>query len=276
MILSKWNKQKWKNDVFAVKCAKRGNDVSRQRTKARFRGISNQDFYFFEPKERGKKNTSALFITLTYDTKLCSYKEAWKQIGVQFNVFMANVRRDFGKVSCLRVWESFGNGYPHIHCILLFEEHIFSVFRDSKGDFLVHEKDKIAKGWHSFIKVKGMSSLGRGFAYLKKYLLKSIDFENATSKELMTLALCWIFRKRAFSVSGKFRKALADLINRLHNSNKPLVQTTLLGEIISEEKYHLLGFVKGDDLQIEGTLWFVLLNSKQVSLLGDFLKEKSF
>jgi hypothetical protein len=27
MILSRWNREKWKNDVFAVKCAKRGNDV---------------------------------------------------------------------------------------------------------------------------------------------------------------------------------------------------------------------------------------------------------
>jgi hypothetical protein len=42
-----------------------------------------------------------------------------------------------------------------------------------------------------------------------------------------------------------------NLIADLHNSNKPTAQTTLLGEIIPEEKYSLLGFVKGDDLQIE-------------------------
>lgn len=52
-----------------------------------------------------------------------------------------------------------------------------------------------------------MSSLSGGFSYLKKCLLKSIDLERADSKGLKTLALCWVNRKRAFSVSGQFRKA---------------------------------------------------------------------
>jgi hypothetical protein len=133
---------------------------------------------------------------------------------------MAYVRRHFGKVSCCRVFESFENGYPHIHCILLFQEYTFSVFRDAKSQFRVHEKDAIAKGWHSNVDVKAMSSLAGGFSYLKKYLLKSINLENADSKGLKTLALCWLYLKRAFSVSGSFRKSLTDLITQLHNSNK--------------------------------------------------------
>ena len=76
-----------------------------------------------------------------------------------------------------RVFKSFENGYPHIHCILLFSEYSFSVFRDDKGQFRVHEKDVISQGWHSNVDVKAMSSAG-GFSYLKKYLLKGIDFEN--------------------------------------------------------------------------------------------------
>jgi len=43
-----------------------------------------------------------------------------------------------------------------------------------------------------------------------------------------SLALCWVYRKKAFAVSGSFSKALADLITNLHNSNKSLVQMTLL------------------------------------------------
>ena len=139
-----------------------------------------------------------LWATLTYDTKLCSYKEAWEQIGIEFNSFMAYVRRHFGKVSCCRVFESFENGYPHIHCILLFQEYTFSVFRDVKGQFRVHEKDIIAQGWHSNVDVKAMSSLAGGFSYLKKYLLKGIDFESADSKGLKTLALCWVYPKKSF------------------------------------------------------------------------------
>jgi hypothetical protein len=279
MILSKWNKAKWKNDVLAVKCSKRGNDIYRLRVQQRFDGLSHksEQLEFFNPKDRkNDKTTCALWTTLTYDTKLCSYKKAWEQIGKEFNAFMALVRRNFGKVSTCRVFESFENGYPHIHCILLFQEYQFKVFRDSNGQFRVHEKDIIAKGWHSIVDVKGMSSLAGGFAYLKKYLLKGIDFENADSKGLKTLALCWVYRKRAFAVSGTFRKALADLIANLHNSNKPLVQVTLFGEIIPEEQYHLLGFVKGTDIKIENNAWFLILSKEQLSLLEDCLKEKSY
>ena len=148
---------------------------------------------------------------------------------------------------------------------MLFQEHTFKAFRDAKGQFRVQEKDIIAQGWHSNVDVKAMSSLTGGFAYLKKYLLKSIDFENADSKGLKTLALCWVYRKRAFAVSGTFRKALTDLITDLHNSIKPLVQITLLGEKIPEEKFFLLGFVKGKEVKIENNIWFIRLNFEQIT-----------
>jgi hypothetical protein len=67
-----------------------------------------------------------------------------------------------------------------------------------------------------------------------------------------------------------------DLITLLHNSNKPTAQTTISGEIILEEKYFLLGFIKGKDLQIEENIWFTKLNSRQLSLLTDCLKEKCY
>jgi hypothetical protein len=276
MILSRWNKKEWKNDVYAVKCAKRGNDVYRSRVESRFRGVARKavDFEFFDPRARGANATRALWTTLTYDTKLCSFKEAWERIGVEFNGFMAHVRRHFGKVSCCRVFESFENGYPHIHCILLFQEHSFSVFRDAKSQFRIHEKALFAQGWHSNVDVKAMSSLAGGFSYLKKYLLKGIDFEKADSKGLKTLALCWIYRKRAFSVSGQFRKALTDLITDLHNSNKKMVQVTLTGKIIEEEGFVLLGFVGSDVLELDKDCWFAMLTSKQIDSvnksLGDF------
>jgi len=275
MILSRWNREEWKNDVYAVKCAKRGNDVYRSRVESRFRGLSHmaEDLVFFNPKDRGAKETCALWTTLTYDTKLCSYKEAWEKIGVEYNRFMAYVRSHFGKVSCCRVFESFENGYPHIHCILLFQEYSFSVFRDAKGQFRVNEKDVIAQGWHSNVDVKAMSSLASGFSYLKKYLLKGIDFERADSKGLKTLALCWVYRKRAFSVSGSFRKALTDLITDLHNSNKESIQVTLSGNFLVEERFYLLGFINGKVLGLEKNCWFALLTMKQIDSVNRNLSE---
>jgi hypothetical protein len=120
--------------------------------------IFTQNFsYFFLAT-----SSIAFFCRLTYDTKLCSYKEAWEKRVVEFNGFMAHVRRHFGKVSCCRFFESIENGYPHIHCILLFQEYSFSVFRDAKGQFRIREKDVIVQGWHSNVDVKVMSSLSGG------------------------------------------------------------------------------------------------------------------
>lgn len=79
MILNRWNKKKWINEFFAVKCSKRGNDVYKSRVFRRFRGLSKlvKNIVFFNPKSRSKKTTKALFTTLTYDTKLCSFQEDW-------------------------------------------------------------------------------------------------------------------------------------------------------------------------------------------------------
>jgi hypothetical protein len=173
----------FENEVFAVKCAKRGNDVYRTRVYARFNSLCSvaENLSFFNPKEHGVKKTRALWVTLTYDSKRCEFKEAWRNVGIEFNRFMAYVRKKFGKVSCCRVFESFENSYPHIHCILLFETS-FSVFGDSKGQFRISEKGVFSCGWHSNIDVKAMSSLAGGLAYLKKYLLKGIEYEKADSK----------------------------------------------------------------------------------------------
>ena len=278
MILSQWNKKKQRYDLVAVKCAKRGNDIYRKRVSCRFKGIVSraENAIFFNPKDRGAKKTRALWVTLTYDTKHCSFKDAWVNIGVEFNRFMAFTRKNFGTVSCCRVFESFENGYPHIHCILLFKSTWFNVFRDKKGQFRIHSKRIIAVGWHSNVDVKAMSSLQRGLSYQKKYLLKNIDVENADSKAVKTLALCWAYRKRAFSVSGLFRQLLSDLIIYLHNSNRRSLQVTLSGEIIQEEKFHVIGFVPADVVRLKKDIWFKKLDSDQVSSIDKFLTTSTY
>jgi hypothetical protein len=272
MILSCWNGSE--NEVFAVKCAKRGNDVYRSRVSRRFAGLCSraEDLVFFNPKDRGAKKTRALWVTLTNDIKRCSFGEAWRNVGIEFNRFMAYVRKKFGNVSCCRVFESFENGYPHVHCILLFESTWFSVFRDRKGQFRVHSKKVIARGWHSNVDVKGMRSLAGGFSYQKKYLLKNIDAEKADSKALKTLALCWAYRKRAFSVSGRFRRLLSDLIRDMHNSNRQSSQATLAGGILVQEyKFYVLGFVPADVVRLKEDIWFSKLNPEQISSVEKIL-----
>jgi hypothetical protein len=277
MILSCWNGSE--NEVFAVKCAKRGNDVYRSRVSRRFWGLCSraEDLVFFNPRDRGSKRTRALWVTLTNDTKRCSFGEAWRNVGIEFNRFMAYVRKKFGNVSCCRVFESFENGYPHIHCILLFESTWFSVFRDRKGQFRVHSKKVIARGWHSNVDVKGMHSLAGGFSYQKKYLLKNIDAEKADSKALKTLALCWAYRKRAFSVSGRFRQLLSDLIRDMHNSNRQFCQTTLEGGIlVPDYKFYVLGFVPADVVRSKPDVWFCKLDLEHISSVEKYLEESGY
>lgn len=110
-----------------------------------------------------------------------------------------------------------------------------------------------------------------GFSYQKKYLLKNIDVENADSKALKTLALCWAYRKRAFSVSGLFRQLLHDLINDMHNSNRQLRQVTLSGEILLECKFYVIGFVPADVVRLKKDVWFKKLDSETVALVDQFL-----
>ena len=277
MILSYWNG--CENEVFAVECAKRGNDVYRSRVSRRFAGLCSraEDPVFFNPKDRGARKTRALWVTLTNDTKRCSFGEAWRSVGLEFNRFMAYVRKKFGSVSCCRVFESFENGYPHVHCILLFESTWFSVFRDRKGQFRVHSKKLIAKGWHRNIDVKGMHSLAGGFSYQKKYLLKNINAEKADSKALKTLALCWAYRKRAFSVSGRFRQLLHDLIRDMHNSNKQLLQVTLTGGILVQEyRFYVLGFVPASVVRLRKDVWFKKLDPKRIDEVKSFLAKSKY
>jgi len=148
-------------------------------------------------------------------------------------------------------------------------------FPRQKRAIRIKEKVVIAEGWHSHTDAKAMSSLGRGFAYLKKYLLKSIDKENKDSKTLKTLALGWLFNKRAFSVSGKFRQMLTDLIKTKHNSNHKTQQTTLEGNIVQEYCYFILGFVSADVINLKNDVWFRKLDNEQIKSVEKLLDLKN-
>ena len=95
----------FENEVFAVKCAKRGNPVYRSRVRKRFETLSSmaENLVFFNPNDRGPKETRALWVTLTYNPTRCSFREAWSNIGKELNLFMAYTRKKFGNVSLCRV-----------------------------------------------------------------------------------------------------------------------------------------------------------------------------
>jgi hypothetical protein len=98
--------------------------------------------------------------------------------------------------------------------------------------------------------------------------LKGIDYERADSKALKTLALCWHFRKRAFSVNGSFRKLLSNIINGL---KKRFHQVTLLGEVILE-KYEFVGFISSEIISLRRNVWFIKLDSEQTVKVEEYLE----
>jgi hypothetical protein len=275
------------DQYFAVKCSKRGNDVYQRRIKTRLGWLNREipDQQFFTIRDfHVKKNveTSLLWVTLTFDTKRGSRIYAWEHLGEDFNRFISALRSRYGKISYIRVWESYESGYPHVHLIIFFHEARFSVFPhldDKKRlTFRISEKDQISDLWHSHVDIQAISSLRAVFTYLKKHQEKIIlglsgsiqegedlklgfDLENV--KGLRTLFLCWIFRKRSFSVSGHFREVFSDLISHLHNS-KMLKQVDLEGAVVEEWNYVFLGIWSGSELGIPSGIWVKKLSLEEI------------
>lgn len=258
-------------EYVAVKCSKRGNDVYTRRVQSRFEGISHRspDLAFDYDKN---PYASILDFTFTYDTKLCSFYEAWQNIGIEFNKCMANLRKQYGKISIARTWESFENGHPHIHAILFFQDHKFKVFPSYEGSadkpkkvWLVEDKAGMEKYWHSFIKVKAVYSTRGGLKYLAKYVSKCAVFDPGDRKGVLTLAMCWVFRKKAFYVSGQFRKALSDLISTICISKTRKIQITLTGVELASNTWRVLGFVDAEIIGVDPDKWSILLSKDQIS-----------
>jgi hypothetical protein len=274
-------KEAWKADAgqfeyVAVKCAKRGNDVYVSRVDSRLYGLGfhvpNVDFDF-------EKNpfTNILFITLTYDTKLCSFDVAWRNIAKEFNLWKANIRKKFGDFSVFRCFEAFENGHPHVHLIAVFKEQYFKVFKsyeqgkDGKMHkvWLVKEKEFFEPYWHSWTKIKAVYNLKGGLNYLKKYIIKCAEYHHEDSKGKITLAMCWVFRKKAFYVSGQFRKALSDLIGYLCTTKTRQIQLDLFNEELKPNTWRVLGFIRASFFNIDVEIWTVKLTQEQINTCYD-------
>ena len=219
---------------IAVLASKRGNRVYVSRVKKRILPLLRLDL---PQGNRSWNRTKLLFVTLTYDTKLCSPAEAWLSISKEYNRWITNLRKKFGKVYALRVFECTRQGYPHVHVLLLFEEVEFLFFL-LNGKFRIPRefRDRIRQGWHSFVDVEAVVSPRQAIAYTIKYLLKvhGGSVEGKTPWEISqegvsrTLALLWIHKKRGYSLSQDLERAIADLIAKPCTTQT--LQLTLEGE----------------------------------------------
>jgi len=275
IILMKQNRYTYETEIKAVKASKRGNDVYRNRVMKRFDEILKiPDIKCFEYKDRNKKHkTNIVYITTTLE-RTVSLVESWEDIGVLFNKFISSLRKKYGKIYAIRVWESHKDGYPHIHVILIFEEHEFTAiwYRGKKKTcWRIQEYREIQKHWnYGWSDIRAIDSFHGGVKYLKKHITKTIidvdkhlktKIKESVKKAIRTLAMLWIFSKRAFSIS----RGLLDLIKSMHNSNpkqpKHYVQQTLEGETLYT--WILLGFFSGKILQNNVVKWSVTLSKRE-------------
>jgi len=235
-----YHRRDFRLEYRAIKCAKRGNDVYNWRIGQKFKELEMLASLYGENKifdiNQAEPKTNCLLVTFTYDTKLKNKIDAWHDVSLEYNRAITRLRQKFGEITVLRVWESFRNGYPHIHAIFLFDDKRFNVFEhwttNNKSTFRIQEKAEFSKVWHSNVDVLGVSSVRGAVGYLIKYLKK---VHSGESKHNLTLANLWINHKQSFAMSGNFAERLANIrldLRNLRNSKRPIIQTTIEGEKI--------------------------------------------
>lgn len=180
----------------------------------------------------GRSMTGAVWVTLTYAEQ---QEENWDTIGRDFNRFISSLRKRYGEIDVVRVWESHKSGLPHAHAILLFREKRFKTFRYNEV-WRLEAKSELAECWkYGISDWQGIYNLRGMLGYLKKYMRKflSHDVKHATRN----LAKLWIHRKRTFSVSRRLDTAMSNSNPKSSQSNG---QHTLDGEFIPSEDWEVV------------------------------------
>lgn len=124
---------------------------------------------------------------------------------------MSNIKRKFGNVSVVRCFESFANGYPHIHALVLFNDSEFEVFEHMSNDIMKGSTYRIQnkkdfESWHSHVDVLAVNNMGHALRYITKYLRKSHNQDD--SKYNQTQSLLWVNNKQSYSISKDFKQKL--------------------------------------------------------------------
>lgn len=269
----------------AVKCSKRGNDVFSERLDERMKFLHAFDGITIFSLEDFENNSSMpsnlLWVTLTFNPALCSLDDAWRRISDDWNLWITNMRNKYGRIQALKFIEAFPNpqssafGYPHIHAMLLFQDHSFNAFpsweRQRDGSegwvFRIQERDEFKDQgkWAAFSDIKAIHS-GRALGgYLRKHCKNTHAGDDPAA--LSTQALLWLKKKKTFTMSGGFREALLDLISNLHNSKTHWAQKTLDGRILDDWIWTAHGVKSAGEVGVEPGVWVHSLDEAQFDKL---------
>ena len=211
IVLKRWNYTKGCVERKGFYARKRGDFKYSDYLVSKFTKLVDcgSDLVYFSRKDRGSISGSCLLMTLEYDSNIFSLNEAWERIGYDINCFVSRLKGKYGKVEIVRVNEGHKSHYPHLHCLLIFRDMIFSgrrmySRRERKVVNRVTGADyrKLKTFWkHGFSDVRMIDSFKSGVMYLCKYLAKGTYHKSAGVQGLGSLALQWLFRKRSYGIS---------------------------------------------------------------------------
>ncbi len=258
VFLQRYNNIQQEYEYAVFRSRKHGDEKYAKYVKRRFYVLgqiaSSQEF--FKLKDRGAVSSPVLFTTLEYDANRYDLYDCWKKVGVDFNRWLSFIRRKFGKIATVRVWEAHESGYLHIHVAIAFEDYTFfgGFIRSwrGKGKFRVKGSDfsTLKQSWtHGFSDFVLCNSVKGAFKYAGNYLMKGVSVKEAGSKAVKGLAMCWVFRKRSFSISGRFRQLHHGKIRLYTNSNKLMFGYRQLDSdqvLLVYTKWKILGFMENE------------------------------
>ena len=119
--------------------------------------------------------------------------------------------------------------------------------------YRITDKEAFEKSYHSFVDVEAVRELRGSIKYILKYLSKT---KYAIQSQTLTLALCWLFKKRSFAVSGDFREVIY-VVTKI----RQFVQIDLtFKKVESRTTWVLIGVYSAELLGIDPSRWSCALN----------------
>jgi len=180
-------------------------------------------------------------------------EDSWRLVEIDVNLWITAMRKTYGKIDVVRVFESHVSGYVHVHMVLYFHEKEWNGFRwDCKGKirFRVDDREVFRRNWRGgFSDILLLQNSHAGFRYLSKYLTKCVAYEKDDVKGTRTLSMCWFFRKRSFAISGALTRLYSDVIQQLDSISNLTCDFTVRFDnsivFYGVTEWSLYGFVKG-------------------------------
>ena len=93
--------------------------------------------------------------------------------------------------------------------------------------------------------------------YVTKYLMKT---KNESKTQVLTLALCWLFRKRSFAISGDLHEVM-----QISIGHGQMNQTNLMGDEVSlNVVWVFIGIFSAEKLGITLNEWRKTITDREI------------